>query len=87
MAGKGKSSHKGVDKMFGRIFFLISVMLVMSSSVISAAAGLAGGNVGPGGYLVGPEDTLDISVWKEEDLRSEERRVGKECRSRWPPDH
>src|SRR5256885_1667910 len=26
-------------------------------------------------------------AWFEEDLRSEERRVGKECRSRWSPYH
>ena len=24
---------------------------------------------------------------REKDVRSEERRVGKECRSRWSPDH
>ena len=29
-----------------------------------------------------------IYMWQEEDLiRSEERRVGKECRSRWSPYH
>ncbi len=54
--------------MYMRIYFLISVILLMSFSAVSTAASLAGGNVGPDGYLVGPEDTLDISVWKEEDL-------------------
>ena len=33
--------------------------------------------------LVGPEDTELIF----EEFRSEERRVGKECRSRWSPYH
>ena len=28
-----------------------------------------------------------IEKWKERNLRSEERRVGKECRSRWSPYH
>src|SRR2546422_9091351 len=28
-----------------------------------------------------------FDVWKLETLRSEERRVGKECRSRWSPYH
>src|SRR5438067_2766629 len=38
-------------------------------------------------------DTLDadkfraITRWGELDKRSEERRVGKECRSRWAPEH
>ena len=26
-------------------------------------------------------------IWEEEPIRSEERRVGKECRSRWSPYH
>src|SRR5438034_8900048 len=37
--------------------------------------------------LIGPDETLEI--WIESDAkgkRSEERRVGKECRSRWSPD-
>src|SRR2546429_8868110 len=35
------------------------------------------------GYISGPEN----SVRNKSDLRSEERRVGKECRSRWSPYH
>ena len=31
------------------------------------------------------EESIVIPIW--EDLRSEERRVGKECRSRWSPYH
>src|ERR1035438_10666478 len=30
---------------------------------------------------------LDIEKVKDRDIRSEERRVGKECRSRWSPYH
>ena len=29
----------------------------------------------------------DALILREKDLRSEERRVGKECRSRWSPYH
>src|SRR2546430_12111808 len=32
-------------------------------------------------------DTADVGVAKEIAKRSEERRVGKECRSRWSPYH
>ena len=40
-------------------------------------------------------DTLEVvrpsiyseAVWKQRQIRSEERRVGKECRSRWSPYH
>src|SRR3712207_9340493 len=30
---------------------------------------------------------IDAELWAEYDGRSEERRVGKECRSRWSPYH
>src|SRR2546422_11303798 len=29
----------------------------------------------------------EVFVWKKNEVRSEERRVGKECRSRWSPYH
>ena len=32
-------------------------------------------------------DTLDLKVGQKVIIRSEERRVGKECRSRWSPYH
>ena len=37
---------------------------------------------------ISPEDTLEMAIKVMKDqLRSEERRVGKECRSRWSPYH
>ena len=50
------------------------------------------------GYLIADADLdradLQVVVWEADDQdlkaklrRSEERRVGKECRSRWSPDH
>ena len=30
---------------------------------------------------------FDVFLWVNETTRSEERRVGKECRSRWSPYH
>ena len=39
---------------------------------------------GGGGYL---EEAIDPATTTPGHLRSEERRVGKECRSRWSPDH
>src|SRR2546425_12962826 len=32
-------------------------------------------------------ETRKISIWQPAAVRSEERRVGKECRSRWSPYH
>src|SRR3989454_1384784 len=34
-----------------------------------------------------PEQVVAYFTWIAEDVRSEERRVGKECRSRWSPYH
>ena len=31
--------------------------------------------------------TINSTKWEEDSERSEERRVGKECRSRWSPYH
>ena len=33
------------------------------------------------------DDTLPVEYGDNDNLRSEERRVGKECRSRWSPYH
>ena len=37
--------------------------------------------------MVSETETLEVIVTKSETERSEERRVGKECRSRWSPYH
>ena len=43
--------------------------------------------------LKSDEDAEDVAqdvfckLWQQPELRSEERRVGKECRSRWSPYH
>src|SRR2546423_678781 len=47
---------------------------------VTIAAGAASATV-----IVTPID--DTTVEGSETVRSEERRVGKECRSRWSPDH
>src|SRR3712207_9449107 len=46
------------------------------------------------GFLERPEDRAIVSgitivnpLWEQGESRSEERRVGKECRSRWSPYH
>src|SRR6266496_4961484 len=38
-------------------------------------------------YEVGPDVHLAADVFNAKQMRSEERRVGKECRSRWSPYH
>ena len=45
-----------------------------------------------GGTLIASEllcsaDAVSINYESDDDVRSEERRVGKECRSRWSPYH
>src|SRR5258708_38254081 len=40
-----------------------------------------------GKMLVENQNTMNIALVREQARRSEERRVGKECRSRWSPYH
>ena len=50
-----------------------------SNAIMQAAAGVFGS---PGTHADGPRGLSRLRI-----DRSEERRVGKECRSRWWPDH
>src|SRR2546425_11066693 len=62
--------------------------LFRSVVIVTAAAGLA---LATGGWLLQRQTEPTGSVYQQarlfEDVRSEERRVGKECRSRWSPYH
>ena len=56
-------------------------------------AGVAGAGAGATGYAANQADSVSYAVdyvktWNSKEIyRSEERRVGKECRSRWSPYH
>src|SRR5690554_5730750 len=62
----------------GRISLRAGLLAVAFASVIGTLLGVLAGFVG--GWV-------DMAVMWAVDLRSEERRVGKECRSRWSADH
>ena len=55
------------------ILWLIGLLFVTSLSIVSCSE------------TDGTEDPY--ANWEERNQRSEERRVGKECRSRWSPYH
>src|SRR5437016_13439686 len=61
---------------------LFDFLLVNASVQITAP-----GNFTVSGTLHDANSTLQIYNLTSAGLRSEERRVGKECRSRWAPDH
>ena len=50
---------------------VVITMLALCGVVFAHAQESVGGNVGSSGYFVGPEDVLEISVWKEESLKRE----------------
>ena len=63
-----------------------------STSTCSVAVSEDGQNVFKKEDLNGPSHAVSLGVFVDEalsfaDSRSEERRVGKECRSRWSPYH
>ena len=68
-------------------FISIALAAVMAASVVGCGSGSdTAANVentqAEGGEAKAPEGATTVEVW-----RSEERRVGKECRSRWSPYH
>ena len=46
-----------------------------------------GQKINPNGFRVGVIRDWTAKWYADKDFRSEERRVGKECRSRWSPYH
>src|SRR2546429_1513553 len=67
---------------------------VRRNGVVPTGADSAGGKVGGEARRVGSADDEEVphrfaarSDRRQAEIRSEERRVGKECRSRWAPDH
>ena len=59
--------------------------MMAGSALLTVVGGVVGGLVG-GPFLSGMIDTV-LRALRDEPGRSEERRVGKECRSRWSPYH
>src|SRR2546430_14806885 len=91
--------HSDLDHVFFFFFFLMirrpprSTLFPTrrSSDLDEEVAGeqdLAGASVARGScFLEGEYPMLNASYEKDPSMRSEERRVGKECRSRWSPYH
>jgi len=57
--------------LMARAFPLFFLALISFAMHVAVAQELEGGTVSAGGYLLGPEDVLEISVWKEENLQRE----------------
>lgn len=58
-------------KKIRRSLQAVITMLALCGVVFAHAQESVGGNVGSSDYFVGPEDVLEISVWKEESLKRE----------------
>src|SRR2546426_3883978 len=65
----------------------IQVGQVTTSVEVSGAAPLVETNTASVGTVIGEREVVDLPLNLRRFGRSEERRVGKECRSRWSPYH
>ena len=87
------------DLMHAVIFVVLAAVLIHCASIIMRPVHNSYGSTWDA-YLCEPEDSIDVLFlgssyaycdWNPEIMyaasRSEERRVGKECRSRWSPYH
>lgn len=70
MMNKWGFFNKGQGLMASLVRFLLLVLMSVTANMASAAEP-ASGSVIAAGYSIGPEDVLEISVWKEEGLQSE----------------
>ncbi len=52
-------------------FLLVSMVLLLLCATTAADEKFAGASSNPDEYRIGPEDILEISVWKEEELQRE----------------
>lgn len=68
--GSAIQSHRGLEimKFFQRSSVLVIFILATSSITVQLSAAET---ITSSGYLLGPEDVLEISVWKEESLQRE----------------
>ena len=75
-----------VDFVTGIVFS--NVMLAVAPAVFDAQTFLIAANSTPSAYAgENCSPWLLSTSWHNDGVRSEERRVGKECRSRWSPYH
>ena len=70
MKGWGFSNRRqGLTARVLPLFFL--ALISLATYEVNAQEPVSGGNVTGAEYLLGPEDELEISVWKETDLQRE----------------
>ena len=75
VVGRGGSSTQGADT------------ITVDWNYFNDGELLATNDMAPYGGPLFKYDPAAVAVYEQELMRSEERRVGKECRSRWSPDH
>ena len=73
-----------ISKQAGTNFTNSLLVGTSSTGTLSSATGNTGVGVGVFGALTSGDNNVAVGL---NALRSEERRVGKECRSRWSPYH
>ena len=66
---------------------IVTTQTIADTSGVKFVVKLTNQSDGTGENLVKKIDASELTFMTEDGNRSEERRVGKECRSRWSPYH
>ena len=69
---KSRLTNRGRGLLFTLVMSIFVFMILLAANVALAAdEKFTGASTNPDDYRIGPEDVLDISVWKEEELQRE----------------
>ena len=72
ISGQKRLGHSNRNLLFTLVMYLfISIVLLVSCIASAADEKFTGSSTNPDDYKIGPEDVLEVSVWKEEELQRE----------------
>lgn len=72
ISGQKRLGHSNRNLLFTLVMYLFISIVLLAPCIASAAdEKFTGSSTNPDDYKIGPEDVLEVSVWKEEELQRE----------------